>query len=479
MIISSILTIEKKAKAKFAPGELCGSYSESATIVAKSPNSIGAPAPVSIRGQYTSEILFTPAIPSIDCILGDEQCTDTEGLKKDSLEVNLTYASSFNRTKNIVRVRKTPYDYTERFRISSGAFENLISCALINGENIECKQQNEPVSVYTISLAEEDSFIFNRLSILHYYEISLRILDINKGKSATFTLNYSIDSVKMKNKSLLDYGFVAKSIVPFPYEDFGATPQGCFINNGTDEDIDDCSGALISHQSLSKRPASQMQMSRDGWDALLELEGFRPTPYNDTKNYCTVGVGKLLFLRPCRTTDDPVSTKYWSELQKNSPEEYEAFMSSQAYKNEVFYQENPLSIEQAISDKKSFYISRIKPKLDQINTPLLQSQYDAVVMAAYNAEEFLGKDWNFAKSLRSGDLKKALSSLWTADEGGEQNIRRRSIERGYFARFCTDRKAKYKEEASKHVSSKYSKIIDMETHRKDIEFFKKKFNLKQ
>lgn len=98
----------------------------------------------------------------------------------------------------------------------------------------------------------------------------------------------------------------------------------------------------------SRSPVSGLKTSADGLAFIATEEGFRSSPYEDPGGNCTVGIGHLIRLGPCRSSDRALSKDEAVEL---------------------------LALDVQVAERA---VRRA------IVVPLAQSEFDALVSVAYN-----------------------------------------------------------------------------------------------
>jgi GH24 family phage-related lysozyme (muramidase) len=127
---------------------------------------------------------------------------------------------------------------------------------------------------------------------------------------------------------------------------------------------------------------------------LAQREGTRLKPYEDSKGFCTVGIGHLIGRRRCTAAD----LANWT-------------LPNTAAATELFRKDLAASYEPAVNDS--------------VKVPLTQNQYDALVSFTYNVGTNGFKGSTLLKRLNAGDYEGAATAFMMWNKPSEIIGRRR------------------------------------------------------
>jgi GH24 family phage-related lysozyme (muramidase) len=137
-----------------------------------------------------------------------------------------------------------------------------------------------------------------------------------------------------------------------------------------------------------------VNLSEVGAQTLAQREGTRLKPYNDSKGYCTTGIGHLVAYHRCTAAD----IAQWTLLSKEAAVE-------------LFRKDLAASYEPAVNDF--------------VKVPLTQNQYDALVSFVYNVGVNGFKNSTLLKRLNAGDYEGAATAFMMWNKPPEIIGRRR------------------------------------------------------
>lgn len=137
-----------------------------------------------------------------------------------------------------------------------------------------------------------------------------------------------------------------------------------------------------------------MNLSEVGAQMLAQREGTRLKPYNDSKGFCTTGIGHLIAHRRCT----PADIAQWTLPSKEAAVD-------------LFRKDLAASYEPAVNDS--------------VKVPLTQNQYDALVSFVYNVGVNGFKNSTLLKRLNAKDYEGAATAFMMWNKPSEIIGRRR------------------------------------------------------
>ena len=144
-------------------------------------------------------------------------------------------------------------------------------------------------------------------------------------------------------------------------------------------------------------PIASLSISEKGLGFIKDWEKSKTMPYNDSRNYCTIGVGHLIAKEKCeflKEKNDPRLEKYKNGL-------------SQKEIDDLF----KIDIKNTVDEVKKY-----------INAPLYQSEFDALCSLAYNVGGNFKKFKNLISKINTKNYHFGCQEFADITNGGEDGL---------------------------------------------------------